>query len=83
MERFVVKKDGLRPMHLYYPNIEEARKHHPTAEITIDTDKEYLKSVERIKGKSVDNLYDCRGREIWKIPYNNDYILYRQYKDEI
>lgn len=82
MERFIVKEGDLRPMHLYYPNIEEARKHHPTAEITIDTDKEYLKLVERIKGKSVGNLYDYRGREIWKIPYNNDYILYRQYKDE-
>lgn len=82
MERFIVKEGNLRLMRLYYADIEEAKKYYPTAEITVDTDMEYLKSVERIKTKAVGSLYDYRGREIWKIPYNNAFILYEQYKDE-
>ena len=84
MERFIIKdaKYDYRPIRLYYSNIEEARQKYPDAEITIDADKNFLESVEKIKAMSEHTLYDYRQREIWKIPYNNKYILYRQYIDE-
>lgn len=84
MERFIIKdiKYDYRPMRLYYTDIEKARQKYPDAEITLDTDIEYLNSVEKIRAISIETLYDYRGRMVWKIPHNNAYILYRQFIDE-
>lgn len=42
-------------------------------------DTTYLEYVEKIKENSIETLFDYRGREIWKIPYADKYILYRPY----
>ncbi len=84
MERFIIKdaKYDYRPIKLYYSDIKEARQKYPNAEITLDTDTEYLNSVEKIKSIATEKLYDYKGRMVWKIPHNNAYILYRQFVDE-
>lgn len=83
MIRFIIKDEMYnKPVRLYYNNYEEARQKYPNAEITVDTDTEYLKYVTEIKSLAAKRFYDCKGREIWKIPHNNSYILYRQFTDK-
>lgn len=49
--------------------------------IPIKTPETYLDTIFKIKAVSEKVLYDGLGREIWKIPHNMGYILYRPYKD--
>lgn len=84
MERFIIKDEKYDNivMRLYYSDIDEAQRKHPGATIMLDTDIGYLDAVEKIKALSVEKFCDYRGREIWKIPHNNAFILYRQFVDE-
>lgn len=83
MERFIIKDRsyGYKPMRLYYNNIDEAHERFPDAVITIDRDKSFVKSVEKIKAFTEATFCDYRRREVWQIPYSGRFILYRQYVD--
>ena len=82
MQRFIIKepKYEYKSMRMYYKSIDEAKQKHPDAEITIDMDKSFIDSVEKIKALSEHTFHDYKGREVWKIPHNGKFILYRQYE---
>lgn len=81
MKRFnVVTQNGT--MRLYYPSIQEAKVAYPDAIISENADTSFLSYVEKIHSLSTDNLLNYHGGQVWKIPYHNSHILYRQFMDE-
>lgn len=68
-------------MKLYYKDYDTAYENNPDCEIKECDDYDYLKYINRIQQKSIQTLYDYKGREVEKIPYNSDYILVRFWYD--
>lgn len=67
-----------------YGNAECLKHQFPEAlKICEDTDLSFYGFVEKIKKSSTETVFDIKGRQIWKIPYNTGYIMYRQFMDEV
>lgn len=67
----------------FYCQPEEIRKIFPEAiNIEEDNDRSFEEYIKKIKAVSYGTLLDAQGREHWKIPYNNGFVLYRQFVDE-
>lgn len=79
MKRFNVTLPDGYTVCLYYPSLSDCQQAYPDAIITENTDTSYLEYIEKIKQKSMKTLLDYRDREIWKVPYNGSFILYKQY----
>lgn len=67
-----------------YGNAAYLKHQFPEAlKICEDTDLSFHNFVEKIKKASTETVFDMNGRQIWKIPYNTGYIMYRQFVDEV
>ena len=69
---------------LYYKNLDTAKMKNPKAiSITECLDYDYLNYIEKIISSSIETLYNCRGRLVYKIPHNSAFVLVQIWYDLI
>ena len=67
---------------IYADNVEKAKQIFPEAtEITQYTDMSYLECIDKIRSKSELIKYDYKGREVYKFPHNDSFIIIKLSRD--